>query len=128
MSLLNALLVMKKKSTTTVQRIGIMGALCLSFFNNGFSQNATSTGAIPTKTMSNGVIVHEAVGVEGIVVESAEPVQKSLSISDWSESMCIETLDIFRLKVQEPITEEEKQNYIEQVKLIEERLLILKAK
>lgn len=91
----------------------------LSFIS--FSQNTV------VKTESNGVIVHQATGVEGVVLTTTEtPVQVN-SFENWSIEQCQEVINYIQIKSKESCSKKESEAYLEQLNMLEERVKVLKS-
>lgn len=88
----------------------ISGFLLYSVF--GYSQTST--------TLSNGVIVHEAQGVEGSQKQS-EKVSNVRTINDWSLAECIDAEPYFYNKLTTAASEEDKQYYGSQIEMLRKR-------
>lgn len=79
-----------------------------------FSYSQTST------TQPNGVIVHEAQGVEGSQKQS-EKVPNVRTINDWSLAECIDAEPYFYNKLTTAASEDDKKYYNAQVEMLRKR-------
>lgn len=93
------------------------GMLVIS--TTAFSQSTSQT------TQSNGVVVHEAIGVEG-KVEQTTPQTIARTMDDWSSAECIDAMAFLNLKLAEA-ADLEKPRYLEQKALLQERIDSLKT-
>ncbi|MNK05552.1 hypothetical protein D3C87_234350 [compost metagenome] len=79
-----------------------------------------------TTQLPNGVIVHQAQGVEGAVEpKKTEPV-KVRTIQDWSLAECIDALPLLMMKMNES-SEKDRERYLETKVQIEQRINELKS-
>lgn len=72
-------------------------------------------------TQSNGVVVNEAIGVEGKVLPLTNNQSIKRSINDWNLAECIDALHFLELKINE-VSAEESNAYVDQVELIRARI------
>ncbi len=72
-------------------------------------------------TQPNGVIVNEAIGVEGKILPQTKIESVTRTINDWNLAECIDALHVLELKINEASTEE-KISYSNQIELIKERM------
>ena len=78
-----------------------------------------------TTTQSNGVIVHQAEGVEGTPEKKSEqPVIRTMET--WSLAECMEMLPYLESKIS-TATEEDKQRYMTQKVALDKRIAELKS-
>jgi hypothetical protein len=78
------------------------------------------------KTESNGVVVHQATGVEGIVLTTTETPVQINSIDNWSIEQCEEVINYIKIKSKEGCSKKESEAYLEQLHMLEERVKVLK--
>jgi hypothetical protein len=79
-----------------------------------FSYSQTSV------TQPNGVIVHQAQGVEApLKSDPSQPIVKT--INEWSLAECLDAEPYFYNKLQNAATEEEKNYYSDQVAILQKR-------
>lgn len=88
----------------------------------GYSQ--TSNSAISISVQSNGVIVHQAAGVESVSAPSVSTVQHR-GVIDWNWAECIDALRLIDMKCTQ-LSAEECNRYADQRKAIELRMTELK--
>ncbi len=81
---------------------------------------------IAQTTASNGVVVHEALGVEGKVVQQAAPTSERIPISQWSLPACEDAVNILNNKLM-LVPDEEKPFYQEQLNEVNKRITELKS-
>ena len=94
----------------------------LSFYS--LSQSETVT-----VTRSNGVVVHEALGVEGKVKQEVDiQNNESSGIDSWSLEICLQFREDVKNKLNAAPTEEESLQYLLKLKQVEERIVELKSK
>lgn len=75
---------------------------------------------------SNGVVVHEALGIEGKVEVAPPSVTVVRTINDWSLAECIDAVQVLEMKKAEaPV--EQRVIYDNQLSLINERIHALKS-
>ncbi|MFN5909892.1 MAG: hypothetical protein ACK45H_01025 [Bacteroidota bacterium] len=79
------------------------------------------------QVLENGVVIHESVGVEGIVVVSTEtPVQVNAS-DNWTVQQIREVIEYIKVKKLENCSAKELQDYDEQLSKLEIRLKELES-
>ncbi len=100
----------------------IVSSFSLFFAAHGQQNKELST----TKTLPNGVVVHDAIGVEGCVKPSKNEV-KTTTIQDWNLAQCIDALSVLEIKYAASNTKE-KVDYDLYRKKIEARITFLKTK
>jgi hypothetical protein len=86
----------------------------------GYSQTSNSTISV----QSNGVIVHQAAGVESVSAPSVSTVQHR-GVIDWNWAECIDALRLIDMKCTQ-LSAEECNRYADQRKAIELRMTELK--
>ena len=80
-----------------------------------------------TTQLPNGVIVHQAQGVEGLVEpEKVEPVQVR-TLQDWTLPQCIDALSFVMMKLDEASSESDRERYLNEKALITKRINELKS-
>lgn len=90
-----------------------------------FGTYAVSYGQEQTTTLENGVVVHQAVGMEGSVQnQTTTTAAHSRTVNDWNLSECLETLEIINQKCQQ-ITTEECNAYAPLILNIQQRIAVL---
>ncbi len=78
--------------------------------------------------LSNGVVVHNSVGVEGVVLQTSEKKESvSSGIETWSLDICLQFFEHVKSKLAIAPTQEEALKYELKLKQIEERILVLKT-
>lgn len=98
----------------------ILVIVCLFSFSS-FSQ-------AKTKILSNGVVVHNSVGVEGVVLQPSETTESvSAGIETWSLDICLQFFEHVKSKLALAPTQDEALKYELKLKQIEERILVLKS-
>jgi hypothetical protein len=98
----------------------ILVIVCLFSFSS-FSQ-------AKTKILSNGVVVHNSVGVEGVVLQTSETTESvSVGIETWTLDICLQFFEHVKSKLALAPTQEEALKYELNLKQIEERILVLKS-
>ena len=98
----------------------ILLIVCLFSFSS-FSQ-------AKTKILSNGVVVHNSVGVEGVVIQPSETTESvSAGIETWSLDICLQFFEHVKSKLALAPTQDEALKYELKLKQIEERILVLKS-
>lgn len=98
-------------------------------FNSFFLFSFYSFSQSETVTLSNGVIVHEPLGVEGKVKQEVDiQNNESSSIDSWSLEICLQFREDVQNKLNAAPTEEESIQYRLKLKQIEERIVELKLK
>ena len=98
----------------------ILVIVCLFSFSS-FSQ-------AKTKILSNGVVVHNSVGVEGVVLQPSETTEGvSAGIETWTLDICLQFFEHVKSKLAIAPTQEEAHKYELKLKQIEERILVLKS-
>jgi hypothetical protein len=98
----------------------ILVIVCLFSFSS-FSQ-------AKTKILSNGVVVHSSVGVEGVVLQPSETTESvSVGIETWTLDICLQFFEHVKSKLALAPTQEEALKYKLNLKQIEERILVLKS-
>ena len=98
----------------------ILVIVCLFSFSS-FSQ-------AKTKILSNGVVVHNSVGVEGVVLQPSETLESvSAGIETWSLDICFQFFEHVKSKLALAPTQDEALKYELKLKQIEERILVLKS-
>ena len=85
------------------------------------------TGSSQTNTtqLPNGVVVHQAQGVEGLTEKKSEqPIVRTMET--WTLAECIDALPYLEIKLSEATNEEDKQRYQTQKVALEKRIAELK--
>jgi hypothetical protein len=77
-----------------------------------------------TITLENGVVVHQAVGMEGNVQNQTFPTTPARSVNEWNLAECLETLTIIDEKCQQ-ISVEECNAYGPLILSIQQRIEVL---
>ena len=78
----------------------------------------------PTQ-LPNGVIVHQAQGVEGVVEPTKNEPAKPRSVQEWSLAECIDALSFVMIKLNES-SDADRERYLETKAQIEQRINELK--
>ena len=101
----------------------------IPFTFNCFSNSWGISGAPHvTKILSNGVVVHNSVGVEGVVLQPSETTESvSAGIETWSLDICFQFFEHVKSKLALAPTQDEALKYELKLKQIEERILVLKS-
>ena len=102
----------------------ISGAVLLFVLALASGAHAQSIAGNETKTqvLENGVVIHESVGVEGVVAVSTEtPVQFNAS-DNWTAQQIREVIEYIKVKKLENCSAKELQVYDEQLSKLEIRL------
>jgi hypothetical protein len=82
-----------------------------------------------TKILTNGVVVYNSIGVEGIVPEPNKMKDNvSEGIDTWSLDVCLQFREDVKNKLTEAPTKEDALHYALKLKEIEERILLLESK
>ena len=98
----------------------ILLIVCLFSFSS-FSQ-------AKTKILSNGVVVHNSVGVEGVVLQPSETTESvSAGIETWTLDICLQFFEHVKSKLALAPTQDEALKYELKLNQIEERILVLKS-
>ena len=78
--------------------------------------------------LSNGVVVHNSVGVEGVVLQPSETTESvSAGIETWTLDICLQFFEHVKSKLTLAPTQEEAHKYELKLNQIEERILVLKS-
>lgn len=80
-----------------------------------------------TKTLPNGIVIHEAVGVEGKVTQTTETPVIANNIENWNADQIKEVIEYIQVKIKENCSTKEYVNYEEQLKSLEERLKVIEG-
>jgi len=110
------------KCTHTERILLRMKSILSIFFVAGIS--AHSYCQEQTITLENGVIVHQAVGMEGTVQNQTTSSAQTRTVNDWNLSECLETLEIINQKC-EQISSEECNAYAPLIQSIQHRIAVL---
>jgi hypothetical protein len=80
------------------------------------------------KVLSNGVVVHSSIGVEGVVLQAAQVNEiKPEAIETWTLDVCLQIREDVKNKLAEVTTQEEAVLYELKLKEVEEQILLLKS-
>lgn len=92
------------------------------------SESHTEKIQIGGIAMSNGVLVHNSVGVEGVVFQPSETKESvSLGIETWTLDICLQFFEHVKSKLALAPTQDEALKYELKLKQIEESILVLKS-
>jgi site-specific recombinase len=89
-------------------------------------QDLKAQGAV-VKTESNGVVIYQATGVEGIVTTTTETPVQERGFDHWTIEQCEEVIAYIKVKSQEGCSTKEAEVYAEQLRQLEERIKTLKS-
>lgn len=79
-----------------------------------------------TTQLPNGVIVHQAQGVEGVVEQTKAEPSKVRTMQDWSLAECIDALSFLEMKLNEA-TGKNQEYYLNEKELLLKRINQLKT-
>lgn len=102
-----------------MKRILLFGLFVYALHTSGHSQSNTTQ-------LPNGVIVHQAQGVEGIVEPVKNEPVKPRTIQDWSLAECIDALAFVTIKLNES-PDADRARYLDTKAQIEQRMNELKS-
>lgn len=90
--------------------------------SNQFMGQSSPVAQPVSKVLPNGVIIHESVGVEGVVTETTETPKYENTVEYWTEDQIRETIEYIKIKRAENCSVQEYNSYQENLKMLEERL------
>lgn len=79
-----------------------------------------------TTQLPNGVIVHQAQGVEGVIEQTKTEPVKVRTMQDWSLAECIDALPYLEMKLNEA-TDKDREYYLNEKELLLKRIDQLKS-